>query len=177
MALDSYFFNGWESTVEYYFPRGYDARYWNAFAEATDRAAKYERFVMDGKRADSQTSIAPFRGTYASNVKMLSGYLPEYRDISPLQSVSYDLGQSRIVAVLNFWQKGEAFFTLKAKGLKPGRYVIRKEDGSIRAPGNGKAYYTAEELAGSGVRLSVGAVRTRVFEIRPFGGETPAAVA
>ena len=25
---------------------------------------------------------------------------------------------------LNFWQKGEAFFTLKAKGLKPGRYQV-----------------------------------------------------
>ena len=169
MALDSYFFNGWESTIEYYFPRGYDARYWNAFAEATDRAAKFERFVLDGKRADAAVSVTPFPGVYAANVRMLSGYLPEYRDLSPLQSVSYDLGESRIVAVLNFWQKGEAFFTLKAKGLKPGRYQIVKEDSTLRVPGNGKAFYTAEELASTGVKLSVGAARTRVFEIRPIG--------
>jgi hypothetical protein len=173
MALDSYFFNGWEATVEYYFPRGYDARYWNAFAEATDRAARFESFVLDGKRADSAVSVTPFPGVYASNVRMLSGYLPEYRDISPLQSVSYDLGESRIVAVLNFWQKGEAFFTLKAKGLKPGRYQVVKEDGTLRVPGNGKEFYTAEELASAGVKLSVGAVRTRVFEIRPVGSRVP----
>ena len=44
-----------------------------------------------------------------------------------------------------------------------------KEDGTLRVPGNGKAFYTAEELASTGVKLSVGAVRTRVFEIRPIG--------
>ena len=175
MALDSYFFNGWESTVEYYFPRGYDARYWNAFAEATDRAAKYERFVINGKRTDAQTSVAPIPGAYASNVKMLSGYLPECRDISPLQCVSYDLDGARIVAVFNFWQKGEAFFTLKAKGLKPGRYEVRLENGTLRVPGDGRTAYSAEELA-AGVKLSVGAVRTRVFEIRPSGSAGSAAV-
>ena len=168
MALDSYFFNGWESTVMYYFPRGYDARYMNAFAKATDRAAKYEDFVLDGRRTDSETSVAPLDRIYASPAKMLSGYLPGCRNISPLQCVSYDKDGARIVAVFNFWQKGEAFFTLKAKGLKPGLYTICKEDGTLRIPGRSGIVYTAETLAGAGVRLSVGAARTRVFEIRPF---------
>ena len=174
MALDSYFFNGWESTVEYYFPRGYDARYWNAFARATDRAARYESFVLDGKRSDAAVEVAPFAGVYASPVRMLSGYLPDYRNISPLQSVSYDLGGSRMVAIFNFWQKGEAFLTLKAKGLKPGRYEVCAEDGTMRVPSAGRRFYTAEELSGSGVRVSVGAVRTKVFVIRPSDGTTSA---
>ena len=174
MALDSYFFNGWESTIEYYFPRGYDARYWNAFAEATDRAAKFERFVFDGRRTDTESVVEPFAGVYASPARMLSGYLPEYRNISPLQSVSYDLDGTRIVAVFNFWQKGEAFFTLKTKGLKRGRYEIRLEDGTRRVPSAKRAFYSAEELA-AGVKLSVGAARTRVFEIRPFSGPSATA--
>ena len=77
------------------------------------------------------------------------------------------------MAVFNFWQKGEAFFTLKTKGLKPGRYQIAKEDGTLRVPGNGKAFYTAEELATTGVKLTVGAARTCVFEIRPVGSRVP----
>ena len=170
MALDSYFFNGWESTVEYYFPRGYDARYWNAFARATDRAARYEDFVFDGQRADDATSVEPFAGVYASPVRMLSGYLPDYRNVSPLQRVAYDLGGSRMVAVFNFWQKGEAFLTLKAKGLKPGRYEVCMEDGTLRVPSAGSRTYSAEALAETGVRVSVGAARTKVFVIRPSGG-------
>ena len=168
MALDSYFFNGWESTVEYYFPRGYDARYWNAFAEATDRAARFEDFVLDGRRADAETSVAPFQGVYATPSRFLSGYLPDYRDVPMLQCVAYDLGGSRIAAVFNFWQKGEAFFTLRANGLKPGDYEVVMEDGSLRVRDDARMSYTAQELA-AGVRLSVPAVRTRVFEIRPRG--------
>ena len=168
MALDSYFFNGWESTVEYYFPRGYDARYWNAFAKATDRAAKYEAFVLDGRRTDGETSVEPLPGVYASPARMLSGYLPGYRNISPLQNVSYDKDGARIVAVLNFWQQGEAFFKLRANGLKPGRYVVCDEDGTVRAQSESQPSYSAEELANGGVKVSVGAARTRVFEIRPY---------
>ena len=176
MALDSYFFNGWEATVVYYFPRGYDARYWNAFAEATDRAARFEDFVLDGRRTDSETSVAPFPGVYAVPVRASTGYLRDSLDVPMLQCVSYDLGGRRIAAVFNFWQKGEAFFTLRAKGLKPGRYEVVMEDGSLRVHDGSRTSYTAEELA-EGVALSVGASRTRVFEIRPCGTVKAAASA
>ena len=170
MALDSYFFNGWDSAVLYYFPRGYDARYWKAFADATTRAARYEDYVLDGTRCDSKTRVVPLDGVYASPVRLLSGYLETCRNISPLQCVSYDRSGKRMVAVFNFWDRGEAFFTLKAEGLAPGRYEIVREDGTVRVPDLKMRHYSAETLSSAGVRLSVGAARTCVFEIRPCEG-------
>ncbi len=73
MALDSYFFNGWDSAVLYYFPRGYDARYWKAFAEATTRAARFENDVLDGRRGDGKTTVEPLPGVYAQPCRMISG--------------------------------------------------------------------------------------------------------
>ena len=168
MALDSYFFNRWDAALLYYFPRGYDARYWKAFAESATRAARFEDFVLDGKRCDSLATVEPVSGLYARPVKKLSDYLPDCRDVSLLQSVSYDLRKSRIVSVFNFWQKGEAFFTLKTQGLPDGRYEIVDEDGLLRAPSDTRRFWTSQELSSKGVLLAVGAARNRVFEIRPY---------
>ena len=170
MALDSYFFNGWDSAVLYYFPRGYDARYWKAFADATTRAAKYEDYVLDGTRCDSKSCVAPLDGVYASPVRLLSGYLSDCRNISPLQCVSYDYNGKRMVAVFNFWDKGEAFFNLKVKGLAAGRYEVVREDGKVRAPSLNVRHYSAQTLSSGGVRLSVGAARMCVFMIQPCEG-------
>ena len=75
-----------------------------------------------------------------------------------------------MVAVFNFWDKGEAFFNLKVEGLAPGRYEIVREDGKMRVPSRTVRSYSAETLASKGVRLSVGAARTCVFVIRPCEG-------
>ena len=168
MALDSYFFNGWDSAVVYYFPRGYDARYWRAFAEATTRAARFEDDVLNGQRADGQTTVEPLPGVYAQPCRMISGYLPDCRNVSPLQCVTYDHDDARIVAVFNFWQKGEAFFTLKTRGLATGSYVVEREDGCLCAPDSATTGVSARTLETTGIRLSVGAARTRVFRIRPL---------
>lgn len=167
MALDSYFFHGWESTVEYFFPRGYDARWWRTYAASTERAAKYEDFVKDGTRVDASVKATPV-GEYAANVKHLSGYLPEYNDLSPLQTIAWRKDGTVIVAAFNFWDHGEAFFNLKVSGLK-GRYAIVDEQGVARVKDSERTTWSAEELAGSGVKLVVGAARTRVFELRPAG--------
>ena len=167
MALDSYFFNGWEATVEYYFPRGYDARWWRAFANATTRAAKYERFVREGRRVDAQVTLTPRAGTYAANVRHLSAYLPDVPEelASPLQCAAWKLGDRMIVAVFNFWQKGEAFFNLKAAGLS-GKVAIVDEAATLRATRATQTRWEAAALAGQGVDLAVPASRCRVFEFR-----------
>ena len=167
MALDCYFFNRWEASVLYYYPRGYDARYWRTFAEATQRAARYEDFVLDGRRSDAMTEAVPVPELYAANVRQLSAYLPRCTDVPLLQTASYDKDGVRIVAVFNFWQKGEAFFDLKAAGLQADRVSIVSERGELRAKSRTETTWTSRELAERGVRLSVGASRCRVFEIRP----------
>ncbi len=170
MALDSYFFNGWESTVEYFYPHGYDARYWRTFADATRRAAKYEPFVLEGERVDAQVALAPRAGTYARNVTHLSDYLPDVPEgrASPLQFVAWRRGNRTIVAVFNFWQKGEAFFGLKVAGLS-GKVAIVDDTATLRAKSAKETRWDAAALAKDGVALAVPASRCRVFEFRGDG--------
>lgn len=101
LALDSFFFNRWGASVVYFFPKGYDARYWRAFAEATDRAAKYEDFVWDGRRCDAEVRLETpgfdkvFSGAFEK-------WLPNVRDVSLVQCAAYEKDGELIVAVLNF---------------------------------------------------------------------------
>ena len=42
MAQEVFFWLGWDASIPWRFPEGADARYWQAFAEASDHIAKYE---------------------------------------------------------------------------------------------------------------------------------------
>jgi hypothetical protein len=165
MALGAYLMNGWEGAKAYFFPDGYDARYLQAYARAATLAARYENFVFDGARNDAAIEIEPV-GEYASKCKYVTLFIPKYRNVSPLQHVAWDLNGARMVGVFNYWRKGEAFFTLKSKDLKPGDYTIVDEDGVLYAQSSSAISYTHEQLQ-SGVKLMVGTARMKVFEIRP----------
>ena len=165
MAMDSYFFNGFQGTQAYFFPEGLDARYAAAYARSAARAAKYENAVWDGRRNDAAVTLKTVR-EYAVPVTRVSDYIPDYVDVPMLQKAVYDLGGERHVAVFNFWERGEAFFDLATTGLAEGRYVIVDESGVLYAKDASTASWAAQELA-KGVRLQVGAARTRVFGIRP----------
>ena len=106
LGLDSFFFNGWEASVVYFFPKGYDARYWRSFAEATERAAKYEDFVHDGRRCDGEVTLKTpgFNRILKGKV---SQYLP-YADVSLVQYAAYEKDGKLIVAVLNFADRESA---------------------------------------------------------------------
>ncbi len=167
VALDAFFFNGWEAAVVYAFPRGYDARWWQAFADAAVRAARYEDAVLDGKRVDASVTLLPDAGYPAPARNIKSTYLSWTKSVPYLQCAAYDHGGRRICAVMNFAHHATAGFTLKTAGLPSGRYQVVSEDG-VKWPREGvRRTFSAEELASVGVRLSVGAVRTKVFEIRP----------
>ena len=91
------------------------------------------------------------------------GQLDYIRNVSFLQANAYELDGVRIVAAFNTWDLGEAFFTLMAEGLS-GRYTVVSDDGTLWAKAADETAWTADELA-KGVFVSVGAARTRVFEI------------
>lgn len=165
MTLDSFFFNGWEASRIYFFPRGYDARYWRAFADATSRAGRCEKYVLNGKRTDAMSVFTPVR-TYAANCKQVTAFLPTSTNMSPLQVVSYDYKGGRVVAVFNFWEKGAAFGKLSMTGLPPGKYMVTSGGKTLWTKSTGEAVWTTEELA-RGLIVGVGAVRTVDFEIRP----------
>ena len=166
MACDSFFFNGFEANTVYFFPEGYDARYWKAFASATERAAKYERFVVGGTRRDADTELVPV-AEYAPPCAVVTSFLPKWRNVPMLQQATWESGDGRIVAALNFWERGEAFFRVKVRGLASGRYYVVDEDGVLYVPGGVGKSWTAEPLAKGDLMLCVGAARTKVFEVVP----------
>lgn len=165
LALDTYMLNGWGANCVYYFPNGYDARYLAAFAAANERAAVAEDFVLDGVRSDASVSAVPVP-EFAAPVKMVSAWLPAYTNVSMLQTRSFDLKGSRLVAAINFWDEAPAFFDLCCRDLRPGRYTV-VADGILWAKDAKRPFWTAQELSG-GIRLAVGALRSAFFEVRPY---------
>ena len=167
MGIDSFFFHRWEAAVVYYIPRGgLDARFWQALANASTRAAKYEDIVFDGVALTDSVVLMPVK-QYPAPCDKVTDYLPEKtKDQMLLQHLAYVKDGKTIVAVFNFWEKGGAFFDLKVKGFK-GCYCIVDEDGTLWCKSRKDISYSAEELV-QGVRLQVGAARTKVFEILPY---------
>lgn len=101
LNLNAYFFFGWDAALVYFFPMGYDARYWTAFADAARNAVKYEDFVFGGRRIDGEVRL--------EGAGELVGH------------VAYELDGRRIVAVFNYAIDNPAEFTLCAPFLSGGR--------------------------------------------------------
>lgn len=112
MNLNAFFFNGWEASAIYFFPCGYDNRYWAAVARASTTAAEYEDYVWDGTRIDERAVLTPsdnFPKPFATS----NLHIPEYKNVSLLQHVAYELNGTRIVAAFNYRADGSADFTLR----------------------------------------------------------------
>ena len=171
MAFDAFYVNGWRSVVPYFFPMGYDARYWAALAAANARAAKYENWYIDGVRIDADVKAVPVP-EFAMSADYITSYVPAMTNVAMLQTAAFRLKGVTIVAALNYWEKGEAFFDLRIDKLTEGRYAVVDEAGVLYAKSESDPCWTAAELAKDGVRLEVGSVRTRVFEIRQEGPST-----
>lgn len=154
LALDSFFFNRWEASIPYAFPKGCDARWWKAFADATTRAATYEDYVLDGRLCSGEVSLEldPAKPFPPPVEKVCAPYLDDALNVSLLQHVAYELDGRRIVAVFNFAERDVAHFTLRASGMKSGRYRLEGQS------------CTAAQLE-KGVALAVAPSRCRVFEI------------
>jgi len=167
MAFDTAFFSGWRGMVPFTWGNAADARWWKAFADATARAAKYEDVVYDGRRIDEAFALEPV-DEYAAPCGLAIPRLPKLVNASLLQKLAHEKDGRRIVAVFNFWDWAEAFFTLKATGLAAGEYTLVDEKGVRYTPSAAKATWSAAELA-KGVFLEVPKTSTRVFEIVPAG--------
>lgn len=162
ISMDAHFFNRWESSLLYYFPRGYDARYWRAFASHVTRAAACEDFVWDGRRIDAEVSVTVTPGTAATYPRYKGSILQRYCDIPLLQSAAYEWRGERLVAVFNFRNETAVDFDLAVKGLAPGSYRVSVEGETETRT------FSAGELA-AGVRFSLAPSRCRVWRIAPVG--------
>ena len=170
-----FFLNGWEGVFAYYFPRGYDQRYWRELAVANSMIAEYENYVFKGKRNFSAMTAAasPLPPTNFPESWIEGGNfvqkLPDLVNASLLQCVSYELDNRIMIAAGNFWMKGEIFFNLKIGALDNGRkYVLTQPDKKLcYANANGDIALTAGELQ-KGMLLHAGALRWNFYVLENY---------
>jgi len=174
-----YLVNDWRGAFLYYMPRGYDSRWWNATAEANRRIAAYEDFIYTGKPGKN-FKIQPLTPLPSPNLPVFwaegGNFLqkvPMLKNAAIIQGKEFILGNKRLVAVGNFWQKGECFFTLALNELDPHeKYVVCQPVlNRCFSPDNQRKYWTGEELA-AGILLHAGALRWAFYVIEPYLPET-----
>ena len=147
----------------------------SALSKMNGLIARYEDFVFDGRerRTDIAESITPMIGSKEFRPWLNGDNVEGFLCIRPekmgeyigkengLRLKSFTLG-NRILAVAgNFWQRGESFFRLKLKDLKPnGRYTVRQ----VHAKRN-FGTFSGAELMKNGVLLHAGALRFAFYTI------------
>jgi hypothetical protein len=184
--LLTYFLDGYRGALVYLFPGGYDARHWLALGDANTQIARFESFVMQGQRPEgsgrgfpapigrsglespSHCSVQPVTPLPPPDPRFLqSGCMggdgaERWQNASLLQSWEFTRDGERLLAVGNFWERGECFFKLKVTA-PAGQYLLRE-------PLTGRVYgapLTAAQLS-QGVLLHVGALRVAWFTLEPY---------
>jgi len=174
MAMDilTYFINEYDGQLVYAFPKGYDARYWKALADANTAIAAFEDFTLDGTaaRGHQVTPLTPCPAPSPRFFEAPAGGIDveKWADADIVQSWEYRLGRRRLVALANYWQRGQCFARLSFSDVEPhGRYVLR-EPLAHRVFGteDGEAQLTGAMLQ-QGIRVHVGAQRFAFFVLEP----------
>ena len=118
LNLSAYFFNGWDAALVYFFPMGYDSRYWKAYADAVSLAAKWEGFIAGAERVDGKVEIVPGADWPKPDATAFHRTIASFRNVSFLQHVAYKKGDELLVAVFNYHPARRAFFTLRHDGVE-----------------------------------------------------------
>ena len=94
--------------------------------------------------------------------------LPGLENASLLKVIQFELGNKRLAAIGNFWEKGESFFSLKIKDLQQGQYILRDPlSGRTCLKNKDEKYFSSTDLK-NGITLHAGALRWVFFIIEPF---------
>ena len=170
LALETlcYFLNRWAAAEAYIFPLGYDHRWFRELARVNTAIAATEDVVFQGKPLPPPdlAALTPlpkncFAGTQHSD-------FPRLPTASLLQGAAYVLGERRLVAVGNFWQKAPVFVRLRIADLDPRRQYL------LWQPAAKEAYlkeagkpYTGAELA-RGITLEVPPLHWNLYLVEPW---------
>ncbi len=174
MAMDilTYFINEYDGQLVYAFPKGYDARYWQALAEANRAIAAFEDFTLDGQAGQGHLleALTPYPQPSPRFLKAPCGGIDaeKWSGAAMLQSWEYRLGERRLIAVANYWQRGECFARLSFTDLADGvGYTLREPlQGRAYGPAQGAPVLSAVALR-DGVTIHVGAQRFAFFLLEP----------
>ena len=154
---------GWDGAFGYYFPRGGDARYYRALAEANSRIAEYENVRYEGRDISSSvtlTPVSPFpKENFFTERPGLPNVTPGISKLSLLQHRAVLHKDLRLIMAGNFWISGEVFFELRLEGLAPaGKYEVALPDRSC-------GVFTGQELA-RGILMQCGALRWQFITVK-----------
>lgn len=168
LAMDqlSSFLAGYDASVLYFFPRGYDHRYWQAFADSNALIAANEELVMNGKPLSGVSAVpqSPFPAP-AENIE--PKFLPDVKKSDLLQIAAFEKDGRILAAVGNFWEKGDVVFKLSVPGLNPAKkYSVREKAFDRQFVKTAGQSFTGKDLA-DGILLHAGAMRWVFFEIEP----------
>ena len=174
MAMDilTYFIDGYDGQLVYAFPKGYDARYWKALADANTAIAAFEEFVLDGQaaRAHGLAALTPYPPPSPRFLQAPCGGIDKekWADASMLQSWEFRRGERRLVAVANYWQRGDCYARLSFTDVKGrGPYLLREPLAQrVFGAESGAPTLTADALR-TGVQIHVGAQRFAFFLLEP----------
>jgi hypothetical protein len=168
----TYFLHGYRGAIVYLWPGGSDARYWRALAECNRQMALIEPYVC-GVASVNRHTITAETPLPKPDPRFLDGFGPvddphRWRNLPLVLSWEFAQGETRLIAVGNFWEQGECFFRLKPQDLRPAqRYVLREPATGRVFVGQEGDSLTAAEL-GSGILLHVGAMRYACFVLEPY---------
>ena len=176
MAMDqvSAFLAGFHASQLYFFPRGYDHRFWRELGRSSQLIAFAEEWVFNGKPYKGLTASAetPFPGPV---LNISPRMMADVKKSEVLQVTGFIKDQKILAAVGNFWEKGDVVFKLCVPGLKANQNysVIEFPYNRQFTKAQGKLF-TGREL-GKGILLHAGALRWVFFVIAP--ADAPSAVA
>lgn len=159
------FIQGWDASIPYLFPHGYDGRYWKALADANRQIAAYEDFIFKGEE-DSTPSITLDTPAPTPVLEPASPSLRLFRNEirkTILGARFFRLGEKRLAALANCWQEGRMFATLRMPGLAPGRYAVIFDNGGNTL----SSVYSEKELA-DGIPVHIGALRYEFVTVEPY---------
>ncbi len=162
----SFFISGWNGAIGYFFPGGYDGRYFRAMAEANTLIADHEEVVFKGSRKSAENR---FRMQVLSPLPELKGPVKNGVEQTLLQSQEYVYGDKHLFAVGNFWQHGDVWVKIVASDLPDRNSFVLREVSHNRVFTNsiGSEKLNARDLK-EGVAVHVGALRWAFFTLEPW---------
>ncbi|MDF1815758.1 MAG: hypothetical protein P1V20_26405, partial [Verrucomicrobiales bacterium] len=166
----SCFVNGWDGALTYLFPCGYDARYWNALADANRAISRFEDIVLDGnaqqKHSIKATSPQP-KVNISNKYRENDVVIPP--DTPLIRCNEFSLGEKRLFVISNAWQYSDTFVKLKINDTKSGQSYVLHEPLADRhySMKAGSHSLTSTELA-AGLQLHAGALDFRFFVLEAF---------
>ncbi len=176
IAFDTltFFVNRWSGSLVYRFPQGYDARYWAALGNANALISLYEKAVMKGK-LDTEVKFKPVSplppGLFQTLVDRQTRARPPVfalglDKLSLLQGNAFKYDGKTILALGNFWQRGEVFVRVKFPKAEPEKRYVLRECAANRCFGDaaGNDFRLGSELQ-KGVLLHVPALRWTFFTL------------